>query len=528
MPFQDGECTVQVLNRKNFRRAPLPFPGAAGAPGARGFPSAPGILPETGPSARPACLVLAVALLAGGAVAGEASGPVEKALEAARKGDVVRAAVLARDAFANRAREDADGDAERQVRLALQGGAAELESALTDDDPLLRASSAWAFGWMGRGSRSAGSVDGLPDMLDDTLAGMLADPSSMVRAEAARALGHLGSRRHEAPLLRSSADPDASVRAAALESLALMGCSWDAGVRGLSDASPRVQLAAAGLLARVEPDGSPGPAAKEALVRALRNDSPVVRVCVATTLGRIGGEAAVRPLKRVAMEKNAMVSGAAVEALGDIGRPAAEALIEIADAAVSAGDPGNGTAARAARALGRMGVLSTLTTEALGRLLESAPPDVARAAAAALGSIGGEGARRILKGAARKEARVEVAVAAARLGEFAPSRPLLVDLSDPAPRVRLAAARGLARIGNPVGFPVLFDALESDDEGLRATAGACLAVHARADIDCWEARPGERAKLAMAWRRWWLENRETLVVPGVRAKAAAGSARPGR
>jgi len=484
---------------------------------ARGFPSAPGILPETGPSARPALLVLAAALLAGGAVAGEASGPVEKALEAAKKGDVLRAAVLARNAFANRAPEDTDGDAERRVRLALQGGAAELESALSDDDPLLRAASAWAFGWMARGERGAGSAEGL----DDTLAGMLADPSSMVRAEAARALGHLGSRRHEAEVLRSAGDAEASVRAAALESLALMGCSWEAGVRGLSDASPRVQLAAAGLLARVEPDGSPGPAAKEALVRALGNDSPVVRVCVATTLGRIGGEAAVGPLKRVAMDKNAMVSGAAVEALGDLGGGAAEALIEIADAAVSAGDSGSGTAARAARALGRMGTSSTITIEALGRLLESAPPEVARAAATALGAIGGGGARRILRGAARKEARVEVAVAAARLGEFAPSRPLLLDLSDPDPRVRLAAARGLAKTGNPVGFPVLIDVLESDDEGLRATAGACLAVHARANIGCWEARPGERAKLAMAWRRWWLENRETLVVPGVRA-------RPGR
>jgi len=545
---------------------PLSFPSAAGALSAGGLPSASGILPQAGRTARSACpagygksgaysspakqtpayrrieetnsrlryfrhglLALAAALLAGGAIAGEARGPVEEALKAAKKVDIIRAAVIARGAFANRTPEDADADAERQLRLVLQSGVPELQSALSDDDPFLRASSAWALGWLARGSRGAGFADGLPDTLGDMLAGMLADPANIVRAEAARALGPLGSRRHEALLRRSSADADASVRAAALESLGLMGCSWDAGVRGLSDASSRVQLAAAGLLARVEPDATPGPDAKQALVRALRNDSAVVRVCVATTLGRIGGEAEVGSLKRLAMEKDAMVSGAAVEALGDIGGPATEVLIDIADAAASAGDSGSGTAARAARALGRTRARAAPVTRALGRLLGSAPPNVARAAAAALGSIGGEGAKRILKDApARRGVKVDVAVAAARLGEFGPSRFLLVDLSDPDPRVRLDAARGLVKTGNPVGFPALFNALESDDEDLRAAAGACLAVHARADIDCWEARPGERAKLAMAWRTWWLENRETLVVPGVRAEAPAGSARPGR
>ncbi|MHC4248507.1 MAG: HEAT repeat domain-containing protein [Planctomycetota bacterium] len=443
------------------------------------------------------------------ASAGEASGAVEQALGAARRGDVVRAAVLSMAAFSSDARAGDGLDAKREVREAFEKGAAKLERALAADDAAVRASAAWALGWTA--CCSAGVK----------LADMLADPDRGVRVEAARALGRLGSRRHEAALLRFAADEDASVRAAALESLGLLGSSWSAGVGGLTDTSPQVRLAAAGLLARVTPEPSPPPGSEGVLVRALRDDSPVVRTCAAATLGRIGGEGAVQPLRRAAMEKDAMVSGAAVEALGDIGEPAAEALVEIAGTTAPAGAGGNAVAVRAARALGRTGAQATRIVEAIGRLVEEAPSDVAKAAAEALGSIGGEGAKRVLAEAGvRREVRVDVTVAAARLGEFAPARLLLADLCDDDPWVRFAAARGLADTGNPVGFPIFFDALESDDGQLRTYAGACLAVYARANIDYWEARPEEREKLARAWRQWWLENRETFVVPGVRAEAA--------
>ncbi|MHC5055151.1 MAG: HEAT repeat domain-containing protein [Planctomycetota bacterium] len=464
--------------------------------------------------ARPAAwfagIALASAALAGGASAGETSEAVERAIEAARGGNVVRAAVLSMAAFSSDARSGDAVDAEREVREALERGAAELERALAADDAGVRASAAWALGWTA--CRSAGVK----------LADMLADPDREVRVEAARALGRLGSRRHESALLRFAADEDAWVRAAALESLGLLGSSWSAGVRGLTDTSSQVRLAAAGLLARVAPGTSPPAGSEGVLVRALVDDSPVVRTCVAATLGRVGGEGSVEPLKAAAMEKDAMVSGAAVEALGDIGEPAAEALVEIAGTAVSAGGGEISVAVRAARALGRTDARATRVVEAIGRLVEEAPTDVAKAAAESLGSIGGEGAKRVLAEAgAGREVRVDVAVAAARLGEFAPARLLLADLCDADPWVRFAAARGLADTGNPVGFPVFFDALESDDGALRTYAGACLAVYARANIDYREAWPEERPRLAKAWRQWWLGNRETFVVPGVRAEAAA-------
>ncbi len=461
-----------------------------------------------------ACLGSVSIVLAGDAPPRETSGSLARALGVARGGDAVRAAVLARASLIDGANARDDDEITRKLKEALAGRAAELERALAADDASVRCSAAWALGWTR--SRAAGA----------RLADMLADPDPEVRVEAALALGRLGSRGHEAALLRFAADDDASVRAAALESLGLLGSSWSAGVRGLTDASPQVRLAAARLLARVVPDDSPPRGSEGALARALGDESAVVRACAASTLGRMGGEGAVEALRSAAMDSDEMVSGAAVEALGDIGRPAAAALVGVASAALSTGgadDAGRARAVRATRALARAGERGARIAEALGRLVREAPRDVAKTAAETLGALGGGSARRVLAGSAsRREVRPEVAVAAARLGEFGPARLLLGDLTDADPWMRLAAARGLAETGNPVGFPVFIDALVSDDDAQRTYAGGCLAVYARANIDYREARPAERGELARAWRRWWLENRETFVVPGTRAEALPG------
>jgi non-ribosomal peptide synthetase component F len=115
-------------------------------------------------------------------------------------------------------------------------------------------------------------------------------------------------------------------------------------------------------------------------------------------------------------------------------------------------------------------------------------------------------------------------VAAARLDEFRPAAALLRDLDDEDEWTALSAARSLAEIGNPAGFPVFIHGLRSADERVRAFAATCLALYSGARIDVWTDGPeSERKKMVRAWRRWWLRNRSTFEV---RRVERVGEGRP--
>ena len=435
-------------------------------------------------------------------------GPVVKAVA---EGDVARAAVLARklvDSGAAGHREAAE------LRMLLAENRAALVGRLADADAEVRASCVWALGWI-RDWESAAEA-----------AKLLADDEARVRLEAARALGGFGESRFAENLGRASVDVDADVRRAALRSLAALGEGFEAGVRALSDESDEVRYAAARLLGEV-PAADPelkkraARALGEALEAARGGPRWDVRFAAAVALGRLGAKDGVPALVRAAGDAEERVGLTALVALGDVGGDeAARALVEIAQA-------GGPLARGAVEALGRTGVRSREVTGALGRIVREAPIEVARTAADALAALGGGAAKQALVEASRsgrRELRGPVAVAAARLDEYRPAAALLRDLDDEDEWTALTAARSLAEIGNPAGFPVFIHSLGSADERVRAFAATCLALYSGARMDVWTDGPeSERKKVARAWRRWWLRNRSTFEV---RRVERVGEGRP--
>jgi len=419
----------------------------------------------------------------------------------------------------------------RDLRFLFLEHAGAVEKALGDRDAGVRAAAAWAAGWTGLATAT------------DALAGLLADEAPAVRAAAACSLGALaapgsgerldasrsGSVRAPAVaaeaesngyargatevadrLLAAAKDADPSVRAAALDGMRLAGRPCLA-APFLADEAPQVRLAAAVLVAEV---GAAEAEAATEIVGALRHGlgdaSNDVRAASAAALGRLRAAAAVEALLGASRDADANVSAAAVRALGGIGGDAAASAL--ADLAL--GVPP--VAVQAVEAMGQAGVRSNEAIAALAGLVERAPVEVASAAAGSLAELGGERARAVLRRAARSSRSAlhpPVALAAARLGEHGPVQVLLRDLDETHAWTRLRAARALARMGNPAGFPVFIDALSSPDERVRAYAGACLTLYSGADIDPWtDGPPRARARLAETWRSWWLENRETFAI----------------
>ena len=436
-------------------------------------------------------------------------GPVVKAVA---EGDVARGAALTRrivGAGPARTREAA------QLRMLLAEHKAGLLPGLDDADPEVRAACVWALGWI-RDWESAAEVEKL-----------LADPDAQARLEAARALGEFGEKRFAESLARAAADADAGVRRAALDSLRKLGTGFEAAVRAIEDESREVRYAAAKLLGDVRADD---PEIKRLAARALaarsglrrrRDDAAPsltawdedgweLRHATVVALGRLRMDEGIPALVRATSDRDERVAVAAMIALGDArGGRAARALVSIAEG----GGPRAGVAVES---LGRAGVRSGEIIEALLRIVREGPLEVARTAAEALATLGGESAREALVRASlseRKEVHGAVAEAAARLGEYRPAGALLRDLDDEDEWVALGAARSLAEIGNPAGFPVFIRALRSEDERVRAFAATCLALYSGARMDLWTDGPAsERERIAREWRSWWLRNRDTFAV----------------
>jgi lysophospholipase L1-like esterase len=221
----------------------------------------------------------------------------------------------------------------------------ELVRALRDGDPQTRAAAAWALR-----REPAGSA--VP-----ALALCLADPSPVVRAEAAAALGAAG----------ASASP---AREALFERL--------------GDASEPVRWAAAQTLARI---GVASPEWTAPLAGALRSEDPYVRGFAAFTLGEIGPAAsdAVPALVEALERDEAYGRGGAAAALARMGAYAAAAVPALSRALAS---PESRVRWSAARALGHVGPLASPAVDALTLRLQDEEAVVRLHAARALGRIG--------------------------------------------------------------------------------------------------------------------------------------------
>jgi HEAT repeat protein len=217
------------------------------------------------------------------------------------------------------------------------------ESSGGVDEQLARLRSRWAW-------KRATAAFTLGDMSSkQAVPGLLAaldDKRRDVRMAATRSLGRLGAVEGIAPIIQAAVagrlprdvtglalfdiGPDAvphllelvssnepAVRASALELVGLLGAAGDAPpvLDGLSDTAAAVRAASADALGRI---GTGEAEARDALVRALDDRVPTVRVAAARALGHTGGQAVADALLPVARGDSFEPARAAAEALARI------------------------------------------------------------------------------------------------------------------------------------------------------------------------------------------------------------------
>jgi hypothetical protein len=209
-------------------------------------------------------------------------------------------------------------------------------------------------------------------------------------------------------------------------------------LRGLSEADPKMRIAAARGLERLGRDAS---SASSALARALEDPDRRVRLAAACALGRLDprAETAVPILVKVLKEEQSrpLDRSRAMTALGRLGPLARPALWILLDNLASDEE--------SAEALSEIGVPSI---PGLCEALSQADPLARRRAAATLGRIGpaARSAVDILSGA----------------------------LKDPDPKVRIETIRALEAIQGPKAVPVLLPLLEDPQTAQAAAAALSL------------------------------------------------------
>lgn len=247
-----------------------------------------------------------------------------------------------------------------------------------------------------------------------------------------------------------------------------------------------------------------GPAATGALLDALEDPNPSVRMYAADALGRVSPPtpSVVRALIRRVRDPDRAVHSRAVEALGSIGPAAAPSVPALLDALERRGDQPTVTLVQA---LGRIGPAAIAAVPALIEVLEGDPSSVA-VVAQALGEFGA-GARlavpQLLLALARVVAsphergkasheRDVIVESLARIGESAVG-PLRAALRDRDPAVRAASSNALGRMG-AVALDAQVD-LEArlDDPAPLVRAAAAVALgsmgsHALGSVPALEAR----------------------------------------
>lgn len=187
-----------------------------------------------------------------------------------------------------------------------------------------------------------------------------------------------------------------------------------------------------------EPRGqAPEKAALERYLKALQSDDDEIRAAAVAAL-RSMGSPAVEYLIMALSDRHCGVRTAAAEGLGEIGDPTGvDALILLA------GDAEQDVRSAAAAALGRIG--DARAVDPLIRLFSDGYPGVRNAAAVAVAAFGPD----VLE-------------------------PLEAALDDPAPVVRLTAARAIGIVGNPRSIPLLVGHLEDPAREVGVVAARTL------------------------------------------------------
>lgn len=256
------------------------------------------------------------------------------------------------------------------ARRAAQGGqeaSGLLLAALEDPDEIVRIAAADQCGRL----RLRGAQAPLLRWLELS--------SAPVRVAAIRALSLLADRSALAQVTRMLSDRDRAVKLAAIDAVVALG-GRDSVVSlldRLGDEETEVRIAAARALGELG-----DPRAVLSLLGVLNDPTPEVREVVATALGRLGDERGMRPLVSALRDPHQETRVAAARALGAIG--SANALTDLAPAA--------------------------LATDSIGDQAQRV--ELARAAVASIGRIGGDEAARLLVRVLRNGGAQEIARAA--------------------------------------------------------------------------------------------------------------------
>lgn len=401
------------------------------------------------------------------------------------------------------------------ARLGDRSAVPMIIFALRDSDSRVRSEAARTLGALG------------DPRATDALTGALSDQSADVRIEVTFALGRIKDSRAVGPLTSLLSDRDPRVSLAAAESLARLHDPRATRVLidSLSSADWRVRSRATQVLARVAGEGSLdqaigplaaaladkdpvvryyaaealagiGAKAVPALIEGLRShrdsdrdraarvlwrigapavdplmavlqdrsSTPEIRAASARTLGMIGDKRSIKGLALLLKDDRYFVRQQAALALGQMGEPAVDLLLEMASSSTPA------TREAAIEALG-----STSSTRAVNRVIESlsdSNPNVRSAAVRALGESSSERAVPHLMALLRDDSsalRAQAAASLARLGQVAlPS--LISALKDSRPSIRQLAASALGDIGSKDAVAPLIDLLTTDQSGARPEA----------------------------------------------------------
>ncbi len=270
----------------------------------------------------------------------------------------------------------------------------------------------------------------------------------------------------------------------------------------------------------------PDEAAAAALRRAMRSLDGSALIGAINALGDRRDGKAVRPIAAHLADEDASVAGAAVEALGKIGGPAAlealqrfatdaspahqpalaAALLKCADGRLAAGDTKRARAVYSGlaaadrpehvRIAGFVGLARCAGTDRAGLLLEALRSEDAALGAAAARSIRTLGDGELARSIAAElptfgpAVQVQVINAFGDLGQTAVVPAVAGVVSSADPDVRVAAVRSLGRLGGPSAYPTLMQALRADpSEGERAEIELALAGVCRRAVDAEGALP---------------------------------------
>ncbi|MBI3293338.1 MAG: HEAT repeat domain-containing protein [Deltaproteobacteria bacterium] len=245
-------------------------------------------------------------------------------------------------------------------------------------------------------------------------------------------------------------------------------------IAALNDLDPNVRLGAAHALGKIGEKAEPS---VFTLTRLIKDPESKMRQNVAEALGKIGKKAAkaIPALTEALADADAGVKANAAEAIGAIGGNAQELVLPLTKLLA---DSTPLVRASAAAALGKFGNAATSAVPALVLLLKDSEKFVKLNASEALGLIGAESSVALFDGLASEDETMREILTAGIVKLGRKAVPLLIkEVSNASAAVRASAIGALGKIGDQAAAEstsIVAEAMTDDSGLVRATAADTL------------------------------------------------------